>query len=300
MVHKLKLRLSPKAVIITSNDKLTSNLKKQLFKEGLLFSKSEAAKDIGITHTCAKARPSNIQMKKQKESTNRFIKITKIAKMTRKAKKLFTGSAFAKATWGHQAFAISEIKMKELEGDALACSGLKPAGRCRTLGLLVSYGMQGTPRARVVRESMRAWIALLANATPSEILNIRVVWPKARDYMLSHKCRINTVARVMSNILHILISAKWIPRTSNFWTDDVGNGWAIVSHKVAPDIVAQAITKSYFNHNLPRASLHHNGKGIENGIDINNTTRYLKNIKNNDDIAYGFKCPLETIMVGSC
>ena len=33
------------------------------------------------------------------------------------------------ATWGHQAAAISDSKTAELEKDALACSGINPAGR---------------------------------------------------------------------------------------------------------------------------------------------------------------------------
>ncbi len=41
--------------------------------------------------------------------------------------------------------------MLGLERDALASTGISPAGRCRTLALAVSFGVLGTPRARIIR-----------------------------------------------------------------------------------------------------------------------------------------------------
>ena len=69
------------------------------------------------------------------------------------------------ATWGHQAAAISDSKTVELEKDALACSGINPAGRCRTLALPTAYGVLGTPRARIYREILRAWFDIIRNSS---------------------------------------------------------------------------------------------------------------------------------------
>ena len=95
--------------------------------------------------------------------------ITRLATINRKARKLFTGSAFAMATWGHQASAISEAKMLGLEREALACSGINPAGRCRTVAFVPGCA-QGTPRSRVVHEPVRAWFSLLRHST-TQIIN---------------------------------------------------------------------------------------------------------------------------------
>ena len=38
---------------------------------------------------------------------------------------------------------------------------------------------------------------------------------------------------------------------------------------------------------------------MEDGIDTENTLRYLRNIRMNNDISYGFRAMLETIMAGA-
>ena len=90
------------------------------------------------------------------------------------------------ATLGHQASAVSDSKMFEPERDALACSGVNPAGECRTTALVLGYGVQGTPRARVVRETIRAWCGLHRNSTTQVLNDIRCAWPIARDHMLKN------------------------------------------------------------------------------------------------------------------
>ena len=159
-VGKLKLRLSLKAVIVSSSLKLTNLLTKELAIHKLVFTKAKHARDLGISHSCGKRTLNSILSDRMAKSKARMKKISKLAVLNRRARKLFTGSAFAMATWGHQAAAISDAKMLELERDALSCSGINPAGRCRTIGLVVAYGVQGTLRAGVVRETMRAWFSL--------------------------------------------------------------------------------------------------------------------------------------------
>ena len=97
-------------------------------------------------------------------------------------RKLITGYAFPVATLGHRAAAISASRVVELEKDALACSGINPAGRCRTLALPTAYGILGTPRARIYRETMRAWFDILRNSTPELHNQIRVAWGKAKIF----------------------------------------------------------------------------------------------------------------------
>ena len=88
------------------------------------------------------------------------------------------------ATWGHQAAAISDSKIVELEKDALACSGINPAGRCRTLALPTAYGILGTPRARIYRETLRAWFDIIRNPSVEVHNQIRVVWGKAKEHVI--------------------------------------------------------------------------------------------------------------------
>jgi len=296
IVHNLKLRLSSKAAIVTSCRRLGKSLNAKLAKLGLKFVIAEHSRDLGVTTTAGKARPNHIQKQRQIKSKHRIFRISKIARLSRSARKLFQGSGFAVSTWGHQASAISDIKMRELESDALACTGIRSGGRCRTSALLVAYGVQGTPRARVVRETIRAYFELLRSMSSGEIMDIRAAWPIARQAIIDKKRHISSIHGIMSNVIYILLNAKWNPRAYNLWADSEGSLWQIVDWSVSADIVAAAITRSYFQIDLLRAAKHYNGKGIERGIDTTNTLRHIRNIKTKTIVNYQYKAALETIM----
>lgn len=50
---------------------------------------------------------------------------------------------------------------------------------------------------------------------------------------------------------------------------------------------------------MRRASENYNGKGIENGIDVDNILRLLKIFKDNLEVSSQLKAALETIMAGA-
>jgi hypothetical protein len=193
---------------------------------------------------------------------------------------------------------IAESRMLAFERDALACSGITAAGSCRAVGLIVAYGVLGTPRARIVRETLRDWFGMvrLANPHPELVHEIRNAWAKAKNKLRNSNNNINDVHGIMSNVIHMLIQAKWDPIAPNMWVDPEGNQWIIQNMKVAPDVVAAALTKSFVDIDLVRAAQHYNGKGLQEGLDTDNTFRYLRNIKGRCDLSYGYKGMLETIM----
>ena len=296
IVQHLKLRLSSKAAIVTSCKRLGTRLNAKLAKLGLKFVIAEHSRDLGVTTTAGKTRPNHIQRQRQNKSKQIIFRISKIAKLSRSARKLFQGSGFAVSTWGHQASAISEIKMRALESEALACTGIRSGGRCRTSALFVAYGVQGTPRARVVRETIRAYLQLLRSASTEEINDIRAAWSIAKQAIVNKNRHISSIHGIMSNVIYVLLNAQWNPRTYNLWADPEGALWQIVDWNVSPDIVSAAITRSYFQIDLERAAKHYNGKGIENGIDTTNTLRHIRNIKTKTIVNYQYKAALETIM----
>jgi hypothetical protein len=295
-VVKLKLTLSPKAVIVTSNVQLTSTINKLLSQHGLVFVKATHTRDLGITSTAGKSRPKQLLLSRISKSKLRIKKISRLAVVSRKSRKLFNGSAFAMATWGHQGAGMSDNQILALERDALSCTGIKPAGRCRTLALLVAFGLLGTPRARIVRESVRAWFDIIRESGVDRINDIRVAWSKAKACLQDSNHNINKVHGLMSNIIYILYKAHWIPRTFNCWEDPEGSTWVIANFKVAPDIVAAAITSSYLELSLTLAAQHHNGQGIQNGVDVENTLRTIRAVKDKSIAACKFKATLETVM----
>ncbi len=125
------------------------------------------------------------------------------------------------------------------------------------------------------------------------LIEINLSWPLARDRLVSSTSPVNDIRGIMSNMIFILISAKWSPVACNAWRDHEGTLWVLNNSSVSPDIVASAICKSHFLIDLRRAASHHNGAGLQNGIDYNTTMRWVRNLDSN---YYNFKCALETII----
>ena len=112
---------------------------------------------------------------------------------------------FSSTTWGHQGSSLSESTTLQLERDALQCTGITEAGRCRAWGLTAAYGVLGTPRARIIRETVRSWFPIIHEATPDDIGEIRASW--ARDEIASNGE--GSKVGIMSNLISSLFKAKW-------------------------------------------------------------------------------------------
>ena len=83
---------------------------------------------------------------------------------------------------------------------------------------------------------------------------------------------------ILSVSAGVIIQAKWNPIAFNVWEDPSGAMFSFeADSKLAPDIISSAIAKSYFLLDLIRASKHHNGSGLENGIDVD-LTMQLKRV----------------------
>jgi len=294
-VKKLRLSLSPKAVISANSKKLSNILHQELSNYQLTFVKSRAARDLGVDHTSAKRRPSSLLILRDNKSKVRRSHICKLAKISRKARRLFSGSAFAMSTWGHQASAIADTSILNLERDALGSTGIPAPGRCRALALVCAFGVLGTPRARIIRETMSAWFKLVLDLNSVELYNLRCAWGKAKLAIRGNTC-VSQVLGLMSNVIYILVKAGWEPFAYNLWTDDEGATWTMTSRLFSPNIVSAALAKSYLALDLRRAETHYNGQGIKNGIDFEATLIVLRSLGNKRDHDYQLKCALESVI----
>ena len=82
----------------------------------------------------------------------------------------------------------------------------------------------GTPRARLIRETIRAWFGIFKTLTQPEILDLRAAWAVAKAALISSDKPINQVKGILSNVICILIQAKWSPSAFNVWRDDDDKG----------------------------------------------------------------------------
>jgi len=139
-VESLNLSLSPKAVLSVSHSKLGVSLQKELKEQGIIFNVAgkKGARDLGITHTAGTSRPATITINRKQKIIQRKNRINQIAKINRRAKILYTGSAFPAETWGHQASGLSPSHVLAIERDAMRCTGIG-IGYCRTIALRVYF-----------------------------------------------------------------------------------------------------------------------------------------------------------------
>jgi len=183
----------------------------------------------------------------------------------------------------------------DMERDALAASGIKAAGRCRAIALVTAYGLQGTPRSRLVRETINVWFDVLRQCSSKVLGDLRSAWAEVVNSNAGDLIHI-PVRGILTNVISILTKAKWSPRTVNCWMDPRGNRWTMSGTHTAPSIVAGMVNQDLFKEELRRASLHYNGKGMAAGIHINATYMVLRNVKQKE---YNIKCLLETIISGA-
>lgn len=149
----------------------------------------------------------------------------------------------------------------ELETGSLACTGIKPGGRCRTLDLLIAYGLQGAPRYRIVRECVRLLFQPLMFCDSKMMAELRVAW--SEDYAhLSLDNNANLIRGIMTNIISLLFKAGWEPSNLNCWTDEDDAKWVVSGALVFPDVVAEAIDRLFFNIESGRAANHYFSKGF--------------------------------------
>jgi hypothetical protein len=135
--------------------------------------------------------------------------------------------------------------------------------------------------------------AIFPQCTTQQIDDLRVAWSRAKDKLLfDHNVR--HIHGIMSNLVYILIKAKWQPIAFNVWRDRDGSLW-IINSFVSPNIVAAAIAKSMFQISLVRAAAHHDGLGVQNGVDLDCTFQVVRNLKK-CTADYQLKCTIEAIL----
>ena len=277
VARSLKLSLSPKAAITASTPKLALLLQKEMSGYNMTFKIDQKARDVGITHTAASSKPNKLVKNRFDNRKHKHSMTKRIASISRQARKLYSGSIFSSSTWGHQGSSLSENQMLQLERTALQCTGITEAGRCRAWGLFAAYGVLGSPRARIVRETVRSWFSIIHNIKPTQVKDLRDSWLAAKKQILGYGDKY--IVGIMSNIISMLNKARWTPISFHTWLDHTGAAWSMTGHKAPPDQVANAIIKSFALGELERAESHYCGKGMGEGVHFGATLAYIRSLK---------------------
>ncbi len=114
---KLGLTLSPKSELCTSDFKLSLLIVKILKKEGVHYRATHDARDLGITYTAGLLHKNNANIIRHRflKTSKCNTKICRIAKNTKRARTLFSGSQYSANTWGHQVTHLADTQIDSLE-----------------------------------------------------------------------------------------------------------------------------------------------------------------------------------------
>ena len=119
-VASLRLTLSQKGVICSSDNKLSHRLQKELADHKIQYKTSSNARDLGIAYTSAKTNPNQLLVVRLRSVRKRILKISNVARIHRKARVLFSGSAYSAATYGHAACGVPSSQLLQLERQTAA------------------------------------------------------------------------------------------------------------------------------------------------------------------------------------
>lgn len=82
ITRRLKLKLSPKAVLVISSPKLIKFPTNELASYKLLFKTNKHTRDLGVSHTCGKLRPNNSLADRTTKSKSRLNKYLNLPNQT--------------------------------------------------------------------------------------------------------------------------------------------------------------------------------------------------------------------------
>jgi len=120
---------------------------------GSTYNVADGTRDLGVDFSFSKNQKvrKTILKNRIKNSQGALNKIYKLAKISRRARVLFSGAGFSKATWGHQTSGLSMQEWTKIEIAATNAAGFGK-GRCRYTALCVAYGPEGHPFVRGIKE----------------------------------------------------------------------------------------------------------------------------------------------------
>ena len=268
IVKKLKLKLSEKAVIVSSSMKLALKFKEE-FQDvhKVVFQVSKASRDLGLCFNAARNRPAGLLNERLEKVHPRSTKVKNIAKTNKLSKTLYKGSVYPASTYGHSAAGIPPSVMNHLEKEALACCGATKPGRCRTTSLIVNFGLLHNPYAKIVSETVSNWFGVLNKAfRRGKVPAVSKAWFKAYQDINEQRYPARQCKGIMSNMIVCLSEAGWSPKFFNNWFARNGDEYKL-NFSVSPKLISKLVIEDHFSQELVKAAEGYQAKGMQNGID---------------------------------
>jgi hypothetical protein len=175
LLRKLRLRISPKSMVVCSNKYIAKHVAARLGAAGIEVRHEASARDLGVSYTAGKRRVATLQNARLVKAGKRSLRIASMAKATKQARRLFTTGARPQAIWGHQVHGVAAGQMTRLRTMAARASGLFRTGRCTTTAIAPAYGEFGDPAIVCTAEVVKTWCQYWVD-NPEAHENICMVW----------------------------------------------------------------------------------------------------------------------------
>ncbi len=154
-------------------------------------------------------------------------------------------AGLSKATWGQAAAGLSPSQVDKLRTDMAQATGINQAGRCRTMAILIGFGLRQDPKVKLLRDTANMWIDLWRDH-PGLRADMRFAWRQAHAAIVtgSGKVQWHRVTGPVSATIASLTSQGWTVTTPEVWQDPHGDRWNIGNDGTKAEVEAliQAIT----------------------------------------------------------
>jgi len=291
IVVKRKFRLSPKSGIVSNDKKLALRVQKELAEFGMHVQVCLSTRDVGVMFTAGTFRDTSNSKTRINKAKLRNARVSKIASVTRAARKLYVSGSFPQGTWGHQCVGVPPIQVLQLRRMAAASTGISSrAQRCLTSCVFICFGSRGDPWQRILKETMLLWFKLMPTYFNKCHMDLALAWSHAKqsvvqgptpstsdDFEHIHILWRN-VTGPLSNMVACLYSIKWNPVSFSEWREPSGERWIIPTqvdypfHKMHVVRSAQDQAASLLWQPVCK---HYNGAGLEHAISFQHTMTVL-------------------------
>ena len=311
---KLKLVMSAKSAVVTSNYKLSNAIVKELANLGIVLVAKPFSRDLGIHFTGGKSRVTKLLDERGTKAKKRNNKVMQLARTTRRARKLYRSGVYPQATWGHEAVGFSPTQAKSLRRMCSASTGIKSGGKCSTTAIFVGFGHRNDPVQIAVKETMCEYFDLLQTVNTSWLrAHLDLAWKAAVDRVspkpqpslpfsfdsakVSMLPDIKKVCGIISNVVFILLTYGWKPVTFAKWIDTFDTTWYFPATGFPRQHVIYALQDTISLTLWKTASHHHAGKGLHSGLAWAPSTQLVRSLRPKEPAK---AAAIETIMCACC
>ena len=106
-------------------------------------------------------------------------------------------------------------------------TGINQPGRCRTMAILLAYGLRQDPAVKLARDTVMLWIELWREH-PKVRADARHSWRKLhQELVVEGKVKWHLVTGPLSATVATMTTLGWSVMCPELWTDPSGAQWAI-------------------------------------------------------------------------